>query len=110
MRLAFVVSGGYLSFRALRTWSLRVAAGAAAFSSLCLSSSGSLHPALQALTVAVSQAKAFNALSEARPGKIHNHQRPKKNTMLLHGVFLWYPAATYLSGPSPAKYCRRIRA
>lgn len=22
----------------------------------------------------------------------------------------WYPAATYLSGPSPAKYCRRIRA
>ena len=78
--------------------------------SLCLSSSGSLHPALQALTVAVSQAKAFHALSTARPGKIHCHQRPKKNTMLLHGVFLWYPAATYLSGPSPAKYCRRIRA
>ena len=24
--------------------------------------------------------------------------------------FFWDPAATYLSGPSPAKYCRRIRA
>ena len=69
VRLVFVVSGGYLSFRALRTWSLRVAAGAAAFSSLCLSSSGSLHLPLAALTVAVSQAKAFHALSKARPGR-----------------------------------------
>ena len=50
--------------------------------SLCLSSSGSLHLPPAALTVAVSQAKAFHALSEARPGKIHCHQRPKKNTML----------------------------
>ena len=29
VRLAFVVSGGYLSFRALRTWALRVGPGAA---------------------------------------------------------------------------------
>ena len=57
VRLAFVVSGGYLSFRALRTWSSCVARGSAAWDSLCLSSSDSLYPALQALTVAVSQAK-----------------------------------------------------
>ena len=25
-------------------------------------------------------------------------------------LLLWYPAATYLPGPSPAKYCRRTRA
>ena len=69
VRLAFVVSGGYLSFRALRTWSLRVAAGAAALHSLAHWMFASLHLPLAALTVAVSQAKAFHALSKARPGR-----------------------------------------
>jgi len=44
-----------------------------------------------------SQVRTVCVMAEVRPGKIHCHQRPKKNTMHLHGVLLWYPAATYLS-------------
>ena len=80
--------------------------------SLCLSSSGSLHPELQALTVAVSQAKQYPAgiLTGSWPGGIGRRWRHKKQDALLCVLLLWYPAATYLPGPSPAKYCRRIRA
>jgi len=46
----------YLS-HSIPQWSLRVAAGAAAFSFLCLSVGFSLYLPLAALTVAVSQAK-----------------------------------------------------
>ena len=30
--------------------------------------------------------------------------------LFVRGDSLWIPAATYLPGPSPAKYCRRMRA
>ena len=147
-----LVSVGYLSFRPLRTWSLRVGPGAALCadgnsvrnsrisspverlphtplltgspvpSSCHRQRSQSSLPVLEQGPLAVSstgcarapcvssQVRTVCVMSGGRPGKIHCHQRPKKNTMHLHGVFLWYPAATYLSGPSPAKYCRRIRA
>ena len=36
--------------------------------------------------------------------------KTKEKHHALHGVLLWYPAATYFPGPSPAKYLRRIRA
>ena len=71
VRLAFVVSGGYLSFRALRTWSRCVADGAAALRSLCLSRGPSLYHPPDALGPPVSQAKAFHAFPEARPGRIN---------------------------------------
>ena len=63
VRLVFVVSGGYLSFRPLRTWSLCVGPGGPSFSSLCLSISPSLLRPLDAVGPDVSQAKAFHALA-----------------------------------------------
>ena len=69
--LQLAVSGGCLSFRAPGTWLFCVAAGAAAWNFLCLSSSDSLYPALQALIVAVSQAKYALGASwpELGPGR-----------------------------------------
>ena len=58
-----------LAIPALRTWSLCVARGRAAFSFLCLSSSGSLHLPLAALTSAVTPAKVFYTLAEDHPEK-----------------------------------------
>ena len=34
----------------------------------------------------------------------------RKHPIQMYGVFEWIPAATYLPGPSPAKYCRRMKA
>jgi len=142
-----LVSGGYLSFRALRTWSLRVAAGAALCadgnsvrnsrisspverlphtplltgspvpSSCHRQRSQSSLPVLEQLRFAASatgsahrrcvssQVRTACVMAGVRPGKIHRHQRPKINTMLLHGIFLWYPAATYLSHSIPQWSC-----
>ena len=37
--------------------------------------------------------------------------KSKRNTPYIRtGCSFWIPAATYLSGPSPAKYCRRMKA
>ena len=41
-----------------------------------------------------------------RPTRL-NAIRP---ALFVRGDSLWIPAATYLPGPSPAKYCRRMRA
>ena len=43
------------------------------------------------------------------PGNIYSSKTKEKHHAL-HDVLLWYPAATYFPGPSPAKYLRRIRA
>ena len=66
-----VVSGGYLSFRALRTWSLRVGPGGPSFSFLCLSISPSLLRPLDAVGPDVSQAKNARCASwlELGPGR-----------------------------------------
>ena len=49
-------------------------------------------------------------LLKYKPGEVGSRRQARKNSIHLDAVFVWYPAATYLSGPSPAKYCRRIRA
>ena len=45
-----------------------------------------------------------------RPGEDTLFPHSKRKHPAQQGVSFWNPAATYLSGPSPAKYCRRIRA
>ena len=51
-----------------------------------------------------------NLARQDRPGKMETTEWQRKRTVRLDCSFLWYPAATYLPGPSPAKYCRRTRA
>ena len=67
----------------------------------------SLHRPQDALNCAMSPA---NPAGQDGPGKIENNRMAKKKNSRLDCSFLWYPAATYLPGPSPAKYCRRTRA
>ena len=43
-------------------------------------------------------------------GPKEEYQTAKEREHHVVFSFFWDPAATYLSGPSPAKYCRRIRA
>ena len=98
-------------FRALRTWSSCVADGAAALRSFAHWMFASLLPALRAVGSIPSPAKNTSGISTGSwPGEVGSRRAARKNSILLDAVFVWYPAATYLSGPSPAKYCRRIRA
>lgn len=80
----------------------------ASFSSLCLSSSDSLLRPPGALIVAVSPAKRKRR-AELDSGN-SNRCIWNKRDWRVSVSFVWYPAATYFPGPSPAKYLRRIRA
>ena len=67
----------------------------------------SLHRPQDALNCAMSPANLV-ARGPGREVNIKYHKN--KQHAFACCLLLWYPAATYLPGPSPAKYCRRTRA